>query len=108
MSFSAMVDLDQGTACGGYTYEVEYGPSGSLSNPDLSHYSVANSLAIEGTANTVEWIGTHYLRLKCINGQYDASPTARGVNGLFTHVYSNEIELNFSHPCANSVVNQDA
>ena len=66
MAFTAMADNDQGTGCGGYTYELEY-VSGPLSVPvDLSHYSIttATGPAVEGTLTTLGWSGlTHTLRL---------------------------------------------
>ena len=48
-----------------------------------------------------DWVGTHTLRLRCINGIYD--PTAvRGNFGQYEHVYSDTFELELLNPCYNS------
>jgi len=111
MTFTDMIDTSQGTACGGYTYEVEYlstGPLYSGSAPDLTHYSIAAGPAVEGTVSNMGWSpDTHPMQLKCTNGVYDATPTARGVNGLFTSVYSSQIDVTVLDPCLTSVVNGD-
>ena len=91
MPFNPMVDTSKNGACGGYTYEVEYGLSGTLSNPDMSHYSIGIGPAIEGTTTDINWVGTHPLRIKCTNGVFSSDPAARGTNGLFKSVYSDEI-----------------
>ena len=44
------------------------------------------------------WVGTHVLRMKCINGEFDANES-RGDNGLYGHVYSNEITITALNPC---------
>lgn len=48
------------------------------------------------------------MRLKCTNGVYDGSGTARGASGLFESVYSDEITLLITDPCETSIVNDDA
>ena len=101
MKFNNMVDTSQGTACGGYTYELEYMSTGPLykgSAPDLSLYSITADPAIKGTISTKEWVGTHPMRLKCTNGVYDTLSTARGINGFFNSVYT-EITVKIVQPC---------
>ena len=60
-----------------------------------------------GTLLSYLWIGTHPLRLKCTNGKPDALSSARGVNGLFKSVYSNQIDVTIRDACLSSVVNGD-
>jgi hypothetical protein len=111
MTFTDMTNTSHGTACGGYTYEVEYlstGPLYSGSEPDLSLYSIAAGPAVVGTVSNTGWSpDTHPMHLKCTNGVYDASLMARGVNGLFTSVYSSQIDVTIIDPCLTSVVNGD-
>ena len=107
MVFNPMVDTSLGTACGGYTYELEY-VSGPLVAPSLSsHLSISATPAIEGTISDLTWLGTSIIRIKCTNGIYDASPTARGVNGLFTDTVSDDINVIFENPCNASIINDD-
>ena len=112
MPFAAMIDTSQGTACGGYTYELEYLSTGPLytgvGTPDLSHYSVTGTPSVDGTTTDLAWVGTHPMRLKCTNGVADSSASARGNAGLFNTVYSSQIDVTITDPCLYSVVNGDA
>ena len=110
MPFSAMIDTNQGAACGGYTYELEYlstGPLFSGSAPSLTAYSIAATPSVTGTITDVSWLGIHPFRLKCTNGIYSAAAGSRGTNGLFTTVYSTQIDVTILDPCRSSVVNGD-
>ena len=53
MTFTNMIDASQGTACGGFTYELEYLLTGPLykgsTAPNISHYSIITAIpAVEG------------------------------------------------------------
>lgn len=77
-------------------------------SPDLSTFlTISASPAIEGTVTDLAWLGTSTIRIKCTNGIFDASPSARGVNGLFSSTYSDDITVIFENPCKASVVNGD-
>ena len=108
-----MADLSEGSDCGGYTYVLEY-EDGPLSSTqlDLSVYEIQpdsdGSLKFAAKLEDTRAEGTHKLRIKCINGVEDLSEDARGVNGMYNHVYSNTIEVRINNPCRSSVVNDNA
>lgn len=107
-----MLDLTQGVACGGSTYQFVYvsGPRMSAVEP-MAGYSITQlangSMQVTGSAADLSWVGRHSLKLKCFNGQTDLSPTARGNSGLFASVFSTVVTLEIADPCVESVVNSD-
>ena len=106
-----MVDLDMGTACGGYTYELEYlsyGPMYTGTFTDEADYMLTSTPSYQAIITDYSWLGTHPFRIKCTNGVPDASPDARGNGGLFLTVYSDPIDVLIIDPCLISVVNGDS
>lgn len=112
------MDTTWGTVCGGYTYELEYQPTGPLYNtatstpPSIAHYTLgtcttgSGNCDYTGTTTDFNWIGTHPFKIKATLGTFNAG-LGRGTNGdgLYETVYSPDFNVIIANPCLNSAVN---
>ena len=113
MSATAMSNVEMGTTCGGYTYELEY-VSGPLDGTGIDHNSIytlvetagaGSALSLTGTPSTREWTGDHTFKIKCTNGHSSNAPA--GNSGLYSSVYSNDFTVTILNPCDTTVINSD-
>ena len=114
MTATAMINVEAGTGCGGFTYELEYlsGPLTALGIDPLTVYTLTETggsggpIDMVGTAPNWDWIGDHTYRIKCTNGHSSNSPYGDGT-GLYNSVYSNDFVVTIVDPCMTAVVNHD-
>ena len=80
-------------------------------NADLSSYSLneisATRIEMIGALQTFSWLGLHTIKIKSTNGKRNTDSTARGKEGLFRSLLSEEMQIKIVNPCLNTVVNAD-
>ena len=113
-----MIDNTYGAdVCGGYTYSLEYAegyfydPLNPAASADLSFYKetrYSSYAQFEGTVRQIEWVGTHFYRVKSTLGKFDPAVGARGKNGLYNSFYSEPFAVEILDPCVDSIVNLDS
>lgn len=117
MQAAAMINVEDGISCGGFTYELEY-VSGPLTNTGIDYTTVysmteisgsGTDLVISGTPVDRLWLGTHTFRILCHNGSSGNIPNNSGdpTTGFYNNVYSDDFRVQIVDPCISSVVNHD-
>ena len=121
VNFDEMISDIGPTGCGGYTYELIY-EDGPLLGTGIDHTStytltnnpdLTNDEKLSGEPLTQDWLdslfveGTHTFSLNCTNGMADYSANARGIDGLFHSVMSDQFQITIINPCVYSIVNHD-
>ena len=100
---------DGPTFCGGFTYNLVYAAGPLSLDTDLPSYAIepigVDRHQVRGTATHKKWLGTHRFVLRGTNGSFDSSPQARGVDGLFKSVVSDQIEVKIVDPCIETLLN---
>ena len=110
--FANMENLsEEATFCGGFTYSLKYVQGPMVGQNPENSFSIElaniNQHKVVGRPMDLKWIGTHIFVMQGTNGKLNISAKARGNNGFFGNVLSQQLTVEIRDPCLSTVLDPE-